>query len=265
MSQSETDLGRNLDEQARRYTDFDDRDPRTIERRIDATRADLRVTLEALERRLSFDRLIELTVGRVRERGGEFAGNLTDAATQNPIPMLLTSIGLGWMMLTNRSGGASRASYSTSDLADKASGVADKVHGAADRVHGAAEKMHGAMDSARERLGHTAESLRGTASHAASATREQVDYARQRMDRLLEEQPLMLGAIGLAAGAIVGAWLPTTEHENRMLGEVRDKAVRRMAQEGRSRLETASEHAQTLSTPGREDEAAREQSAQRPH
>ena len=260
MSQSETDLGRNLDPQARRYSGHDDGDPRSIERRIDATRADMRVTLEALERRLSFDRLIELTIGRVRERGGEFAGNLTDAAAQNPVPLLLTSIGLGWMMLTNRRGGASRASYSSSDLADKASGVADRVHGAADR-------MHGAVDSARDTLEHSAESLRGTASRAATATREQVDYARQRMDRLLDEQPLMLGAIGLAAGAILGAWLPTTEHEGRVLGDVRDKALSRVAQQSRSRYEAARDQAATFSSPNREDEAAREQAAQaqRPH
>lgn len=258
MSQSETDLGRNFDEQTRRrYTELDDRDPRAIERRLDATRADMRATLEALERRLSFDRLIELTIGRVRERGGEFAGNLTETATQNPVPLLLTSIGLGWMMLTNRRGG-SRASYSTSDLADKASGVSDRLHGAADR-------MHGAMDSTRETLEHSAESLRGSASRAATATREQVDYARQRMDRLLEEQPLMLGAIGLAAGAILGAWLPTTEHEDRLLGDVRDKAVSSVAQQSRSRYEAAREHAATFSSPGREEDAAREQATQRPH
>lgn len=257
MSQSETDLSRNLDVEARRYSDLDERDPRAIERRIDATRSDMRATLEALERRLSFDRLMELTLGRVRERGGEFAGNLTDAATQNPVPMLLTSIGLGWMMLTNR-GGGSRASYSTSDLSDKASG--------------AAESMHGAMDATRETLQHSAESLRGTASRAAAATREQVDharervdYARQRMDRLLEEQPLVLGAIGLAAGAILGAWLPTTEQEGRLLGDVRDKAVRNVAQQSRSRYEAARETAAAYSSPGREDEAGREPAAQRPH
>lgn len=264
MSQSEMDVGRNFEAEARRYSDLDDRDPRAIERRIDATRSDMRATLLALERRLSFDRLMELTIGRVRDRGGEFAGNLTDAATQNPVPMLLTSIGLGWMMLTNRGGGGSRASYSTSDLADKASGAAERMHGAAS---GAAESVHGAMDATRETLEHSAESLRGSASRAATATREQVDYARQRMDRLLEEQPLVLGAIGLAAGAILGAWLPTTEHEGRLLGDVRDKAVRNVTQQSRSRYEAARETAATYSSPSREDEAGREreQAAQRPH
>jgi hypothetical protein len=193
---------------------------------------------------------------------------LTDAAAQNPVPMLLTSIGLGWMMLTNRRGNGSRAS-SASDLSDKASHAAERMHGAAhgaaEGMHGAAERMHGAMDSTRETLAHSAESLRGSASRAATATREQVEYARQRMDRLLDEQPLMLGALGLAAGAILGALLPTTEHEDRLLGDVRDKAVRNVAQQSRARHEAAREHAAAFSSPGREDDAAREQATQRPH
>lgn len=271
MSPSETDVGRNIADEARRYADLDDREPRAIERRIDATRADMRATLEALEQRLSMDRLLELTVGRVRERGGEFAGNLTDAATQNPVPMLLTSIGLGWMMLTSRRG--SRPSYTTRDSA-RTSGLADKMSGVGDTMSGVADKMHGAVDSTRESLESSAQSLRGGASRAAAATREQmhhareqVDYARERMNRLLDEQPLMLGAIGLAAGAVLGALLPTTEHEDRWLGEARDKAVRNVAEKSREKLEAAREHAAAYSAPGagRDDEAAREQAAQRPH
>ena len=105
MSTTETDAGRNLENEGRRFAErpgLEDREPQTIEREIDATRADMRATLEALERRWSLERLVDLTVGRVRERGGEFAGNLTDAVTQNPVPLLLTSIGVGWMILASR-------------------------------------------------------------------------------------------------------------------------------------------------------------------
>src|SRR5687767_2709939 len=115
MSTSETDTQRNLENEAS-FDELGDREPRVIEREIDATRADMRATLEALERRFSLDRLLELTVGRIRDRGGEFAGNLTDAATQNPVPLLLVSIGVGWLMLTSRSGKRDQyaGSYSTS-------------------------------------------------------------------------------------------------------------------------------------------------------
>ena len=40
-------------------------------------------------------------------------------------------------------------------------------------------------------------------------------------------------------GAIIGALLPTSEHEGRYLGEMRDKTIKDVAQKSRVRLETA--------------------------
>jgi ElaB/YqjD/DUF883 family membrane-anchored ribosome-binding protein len=276
MSTSETDTRGDLQQESRRYAAqeaLQDQDTDVIEQEIDATRADMRATLEALERRFSFDRLVDLTVGRIRERGGEFAGNLTDAATQNPVPLLLTSIGLGWMMLTSRRGTRTDDDYSAgpasglrehgSKLRQRMSGMRARAGDTADKIHGAVdstrdtlrsaadstrEAWRSATQSSRETIEHTsaslhdtAESLRDTASRAAATTREQVEHARERMDRLLHEQPLMLGALGLAAGAIIGALLPSTEQEGRALGEMRQKAIDEVAQKGRARYETAKE------------------------
>jgi hypothetical protein len=259
MATTDTEMNRDAD----RYVDMaDEQEPRAIERDIDATRADMRATLEALERRFSMDRLIDMTVGRIRERGGEFATNLTDTAIQNPMPVLLTSIGLAWMMLGSgrrevRSYGDPEATMSRSgggrikDAADTMRGAADStretLHHAADSSR---EALRSATQTTRETFEHTAESLRSGAesirsgaTRAAAATREHVDHARAGMDRMLEEQPLMLGVFGLAAGAIIGALLPTTEQENRVLGEMRNKAVKGVARESRARFEAAREHA----------------------
>jgi ElaB/YqjD/DUF883 family membrane-anchored ribosome-binding protein len=315
MSTSEMDRG-NFEDVARRdLHDDDEREPQAIERDIDATRADMRATLEALERRFSFERLVDMTVGRIRDRGGEFAGNLTDAATRNPMPLLLTSIGLGWMMLTSRRGPRSNSgSYYSGDydeggtgalregarslreragnIRDRASHAADKVHGAMDStretMHGAMGSMRTAMDSTRETVGNavdstretwrhaaessrhtleqTTESLRSGASRAAEVTREQAE----RVNRLLHEQPLMLGALGLAAGAIIGALLPTTEHEGRMLGDIRNKTMKEVAQKSRAKFEAAREQVTAALRPegkGSSDDSgsSERQSASRPH
>jgi ElaB/YqjD/DUF883 family membrane-anchored ribosome-binding protein len=272
MSTNETDAGRRVEDEGRRFAEqreLEEREPQVIEQRIDATRADMRATLEALERRWSVDRLIDVTVGRIRERGGEFAGNLTDAATQNPVPLLLTGIGLGWMILTSRRG--ARSDYSrpaaherTAHLRERAAHAADTVHGAMESTR---ESVKHAAESSRETLEQTAESLRSGASRAAAATRDQVDHARARMDRLLDEQPLMLGAFGLVAGAIIGALLPTSEHEDRWFGEARDKALKSVAQNTRARYEAAREHAGTYSAPGGNgaDAADERPAARRPH
>lgn len=247
MSTNESDASANVDRETRRlaerHASLDGQEPETIERDIDATRADVRATLEALEHRLSFDRLIELTVGRVRERGGEFAGNLSEAAAQNPLPLLLAGIGLGWLMLTSRHKTPASA---TAGARARAPNAAGKVASAAETVSG---QVHDAVESSREALGHATESVRERASRAADMTRGQVVHARERIDRLLEEQPLLLGAFGLAAGALMGALLPTTEAEDRWLGEARDEAVKKAAQASRTRYEAARAYAAAYSAP----------------
>jgi len=293
MSTSETDSGRSFEEvarhssemrEARETRDREGREPQVIEREIDATRADMRATLETLERRFSFDRLVDMTVGRIRARGGEFAGNLTDAATQNPMPLLLTSIGLGWMMLMSRRGTRSNAQSYSDRWSDDRSGtigerMGERMGNVRERAERAADQVQGAMDSTRETLKQaaessretieqTAESVRSGATRAFEMTREHAGVARERVDRLLHEQPLMLGALGLAAGAIIGALLPSSEHEDRYLGEMRDKAVKDVAQKSRARIETALD--QVAPSPSAErrnagDEDSRGRPASRPH
>lgn len=284
MSTSEMDRDRDIERsaEARReeLRELTDREPQAIEREIDATRADMRATLEALERRFSFDRLVDLTVGRVRERGGEFAGNLTDAATRNPLPLLLTSVGVGWMMLTSRS--ASRQGNGNwqpgsggrrrmNDLRDRAGNIRDRAAHAADQVSGAVdstrETLKEAVQSSRETFEETAESLRSHATRAAEVTREQAEMARERFDRLLHDQPLVLGALGLAAGAIIGALLPKTEHEDRVLGPMRDKVVKDTAQKSRALYETARDNASHSASETRkmESDSSGERPSSRPH
>jgi hypothetical protein len=112
------------------------------------------------------------------------------------------------------------------------------------------EQMHGAVESSREALAQAANSVRDTANRAAQGTRSQVESARQgiehaqeRMQRMLDEQPLMLGALGLAAGALIGALLPSTETEDRLAGDIRKKAVRKVAQSTRAMYEAAAKNA----------------------
>lgn len=260
-----------------------DSDVREIERNIDETRVSLQHTLEALERKLSPDMLLHRTVDRFRATGGEFAGNLTHTVRDNPLPTLLTSIGLAWLMLGSRHNGQARdagdgyetrpgdgrmhrAADSAREAAerarDAASTTAHRMRGAAstatDRVRGAAqaarERAHGmaasamhARDEARDRARGMADSAR----HVAQSAREGFAQAHERADRMAQEQPLVLGAIGLAAGALIGAIMPPAE----ALGErmhsgmdrARDKAgrMREHLQEKADELRAAGESSST--------------------
>jgi hypothetical protein len=85
------------------------------------------------------------------------------------------------------------------------------------------------------------------------------------MDRLLHEQPLMLGAVGLAVGALIGALVPATEHEDRFIGGVRDEAVKNLSRRTRAGFETVRENVASYGAPSSSRDEDRERPAGRPH
>ncbi|WP_157995257.1 DUF3618 domain-containing protein [Peristeroidobacter soli] len=63
--------------------------------------------------------------------------------------------------------------------------------------------------------------------------RRRTRYARSRLDRAMHEQPFTLGALALAAGALIGAVLPMSRYENKWVGPVHDEAIARAKQASR--------------------------------
>ncbi|WP_456299931.1 hypothetical protein, partial [Falsiroseomonas oryzae] len=60
------------------------------------------------------------------------------------------------------------------------------------------------------------------------AYRAGAEYGRSAAG-LVEQQPLLLGAVGLALGAALGALLPPSEAEDRLMGESRDRMANRLS------------------------------------
>jgi hypothetical protein len=82
---------------------------------------------------------------------------------------------------------------------------------------------------------------RGRLSQVGSAARHQVDRARTGFEHMLEEQPLVLGAVAVALGAVLGATLPTSRVENRLLGPTRDQLQNRAGDYAREQWDKAKE------------------------
>ena len=82
---------------------------------------------------------------------------------------------------------------------------------------------------------------RGRLNQVGSAARHQVDRARTGFEHMLEEQPLVLGAVAVALGAVLGATLPTSRVENRLLGPTRDQLQNRAGDYARQQWEKAKE------------------------
>jgi ElaB/YqjD/DUF883 family membrane-anchored ribosome-binding protein len=143
-----------------------------------------------------------------------------------------------------------RASAAVSEAKDRVSEAAgslrDSVSGAADRAGEAATSAYrsvaDAASSGSEGIGSGASSAAQAVADAGRGARDQLgqlgDGASRGLGWLVREQPLVLGAIGLAVGAAVGALLPGTETEDRLMGESRDdlaERARATAEEGLER------------------------------
>lgn len=71
-----------------------------IERDLEHTRAHLDATIDALQTKLSPGQMVDQAVAYVREGGGaDFARNLGRKVRDNPLPVTLAAVGLGWLMV----------------------------------------------------------------------------------------------------------------------------------------------------------------------
>ncbi|MFC7478665.1 DUF3618 domain-containing protein, partial [Dankookia sp. GCM10030260] len=138
---------------------------------------------------------------------------------------------------------ASTADQAINKVSDASRSVADVAGSAADRVRDAAGAV---TDGLRSASASVTERVTGSGQDVEARASELSDQTRQGVTWLMREQPLVLGAIGVALGAAVGALLPNTEVEDRLMGETRDAMADRVqttAQHGYERLkDTAAEH-----------------------
>jgi hypothetical protein len=266
------------------------KDPAELEREADMARDALEDTLFELEQRFSPSELYDRFSSAVKENGGEFGTNLLTQVRSNPVPTIMAGIGLAWLMASSKQPPAARPrDEHTRGLTDKLSSAMDSVRGAAqsaretvfgaaegarETVYGAAENaretVHGAADSAREHAHGAADFARNAASATTQVASRAADAARRTSDSLrrasstgtqsiaecysylAREQPLMLGAIAIVAGAAIGALLPGTRTEDEWIGETSDAAKSRLKSEAKQRLDDLQETGAQVADAARE-------------
>lgn len=106
------------------------------------------------------------------------------------------------------------------DLGDRASdlgrGAYDAATGAYDR---ATEVGRDTYDRASE-LGHEAYAR---ARSVGGSIADQASQAQAGLMRIVREQPLVVGAVGLALGALIGAAMPRSRTEDELMGDTADE------------------------------------------
>jgi hypothetical protein len=177
------------------------KDPEDLEREADDARENLEGTVDKLMHQLSPKELIDRGIAMVRKTGDvDFIRKVVNRVETNPIPTALAGVGLIWLMT------ASSSPKSPSvDASEGTRGVAERTREAGHKV----------------------------AEGARSGLRD----ARNGYSELLNEQPLLIGALALAAGAALGALLPRTSVENRAMGDWSDKGADAIKEKAEEKLQ----------------------------
>jgi ElaB/YqjD/DUF883 family membrane-anchored ribosome-binding protein len=135
----------------------------------------------------------------------------------------------------------------------KMAGLGERARDAGERVRHAGERARSASEHARDRFGRARAGVAERAHEAGERVRHHGYRAKQGMLRTLDEQPLVLGAIGLAIGAALGAALPPTRTEDEVMGETRDEVLRRATRAGREQAAKVREAASAVAAAAREE------------
>lgn len=133
-----------------------------------------------------------------------------------------------------------RARQAAEDARQRTSEAAHDARDWAREGAGAArERLHRAGESARHGIDRAGRGARRRAREATGRARYEAGRARRGFSHMLEERPLMVGAIALAIGAALGALLPATRREDEWLGSTRDDLGHRVARAGREEFAKA--------------------------
>jgi ElaB/YqjD/DUF883 family membrane-anchored ribosome-binding protein len=221
---------------------------------IEQTRSALHETVEEIAERLTPSAIVEnaketvrdATVGKVEDMADtagiaaqQTSQGIVETIRRNPIPAAMAGIGLAWLM-THRSSAAPAnwtdrrpTTWAGSDDWGKgrgSPGMAERIGNAStefgERVGEAGDKVGDRVDdlsrTVSDRVDRVGDSISDWPEEASYRARDLGDQART----LIQDSPLAVGAAAIAVGTALGAALPSTGPERRVLGPAVDKAVR---------------------------------------
>lgn len=203
-----------------------------LEHDAEVARAKVSDTADSIRNKMTPGQLIDEFSGMFTGDGGALT-TLKAQVGANPLPVALVGVGLAWLM-AGQGGNRSAVDASTATLKphdqDHAPdyGGADRGdHGLSDASPGAVSKaasmVSGAAETVSTKASDAADEMSSKASGMASAAAEQTAKATAAATDLLQKEPLVLAALGLALGTAIGALLPRTDFEDEQVGQLSDK------------------------------------------
>lgn len=237
---------------------------REIESEIAHTRAEMSETIEALQDKLRPSNLVFDATEKMKTATTEKVKSMADTASetaqdlaretrdrvydvvegakQNPMPALMIGAGVAWLLMDrsrNKGNGHDRR-FERSEY----QAVGGRGYEGGDYYRAAGQPA--SSDLGYRRQGQTGGE--GLVARSADALQDAGDTARRtarrtqtQLQRMLTDNPLLVGAAAVLVGAAVGASLPETERENELMGEARDSVVDRAQEAARDAASTVRE------------------------
>lgn len=253
-----------------------------LEREAEAKRAKVAETAESLRGKMTPGQMIDELTGYLRDSDGSIAlDNLRTQVRDNPLPLAMIGTGMAWLFLgggptssdlrkaasdatqhgsdnsaTREAWGVGSGGVDTGTVGGRGKGLAssatdtvgDTVTAASDAVSAAASKASHAASATAHRVGDAASEARRRTAESAHHVSEQAQHAADNLQKTLgdlyRQEPLIMGALGVAVGAAIGAMLPRTELEDKHVGPYREQ-LRERAEET---VQEAVEEAKAVAT-----------------
>jgi phage-related protein len=121
---------------------------------------------------------------------------------------------------------ANAAMDAAGTMSDRVAGTAVSAHQTAvDSMASVKDRLQSGLDSGKAEFDARRQQAGELADDVTDQAQTMAQQARQSFARLIEEQPILMAALGAALGAAVGAALPLSQSEKDLMGSTGAKAI----------------------------------------
>jgi ElaB/YqjD/DUF883 family membrane-anchored ribosome-binding protein len=181
-------------------------------REIEETRGRISAAKDVLRNRMKPQSLLNPVRSRLRETLGEGGEKILDAFRENPIPLALAGIGIGWLLLRDMRPAHSPAAEGGLDRMKETAGEA-------------VEKTREVAGNVVERTREAAAKVRDVASAVPGRIKEGVRTTSDWVSSMMEENPMVVALGVLAVGMAVGLSFPASPKEEELAGKATEAAL----------------------------------------
>ncbi len=220
-------------------TSESDRSMDEIEIEIARTRARLSTTTDALAAELAPPRLMHQGVDMLNGFLGRSDGiELGGGVRADPVALALLGLGVAWLVAENTGlldkwmpDRADEPAHRTDNMAALSAGETIRSENSEGWIHQVASATQGALHTVYDKGGAVIGQAGELITHPGDST-QRVREAGGRMIEAAGQSRWWMGGLGIAVGAALAIWLPTSRREREIVTQARDDILEKAEELG---------------------------------